>query len=100
LACGHGNPLLAADNTAEHLRTFAALYSPPKRGRYVKHAPTADETGAVTLPPAPLDPIRPAVAGIALVSVAVCAWLFARRSKIDTNRPVVEKDSADDQDNS
>jgi glyoxylase-like metal-dependent hydrolase (beta-lactamase superfamily II) len=99
LGCGHGSPLEAADDTATRLRTFAALYAPPKRGRYVNHAPTSDETGVVSLPPAPLDPIRPVVAGVALVSVAVCAWLFARRSKIDTNRSFTEGDSADDQDN-
>lgn len=100
LACGHGSPFQADENTAVQLRTFAALYSPPKRGRYVNHTPTSDETGVVSLPPAPLDPIRPAVAGVALVSVAVCAWLFARRSKIDTNRSFAENDSTRDQDNS
>jgi len=80
LAGGHGSPFLAGDNLAVQLSTFAALYKAPKRGRYVHIAAHSDETGVVSIPPAPGDPLRPVVAGATIVSIAVCAWLFARRS--------------------
>jgi len=98
LACGHGLPYLSEDNTPVRLSTFAALYKAPSRGRYAATSVVSDETGVVSVPPAPLDPLGPVVAGAAVVSVAVCAWLFARKSKPKSKNNIEADINADGQD--
>lgn len=98
LACGHGSPYLSGDNTTVRLSTFAALFKAPKRGRYVAAPALSDETGVVSVPPAPLDPLRPVVAGAAVVSVAVCAWLFARQSQSKSTNNIEADTNPDGQD--
>jgi len=99
LACGHGRPFLEDDNTALQLSTFAAIYKAPTHGRYTQTPALSDETGVVSLPPAPLDPLRPLVAGVAVVSIGICAWLFAKRSHVTRKDDSEAVGDANGQDN-
>lgn len=71
VGCGHGIPMSDPELPAR-LNRFAARFRAPRKGRYVRRPARTDETGVLSLPPAPFDPVPFAtaaslvVAGIAL----------------------------------
>src|SRR5262249_47460343 len=48
IGAGHGPPIM---NAADELERFAAAFTPPPYGRYVKEPVQADELGITYLPP-------------------------------------------------
>ncbi len=67
LACGHGIPMSDGE-LPERLQRFANQFPIPRHGRYVRRAAGVDESGVVSLPPAPLDPVPLVTAGVLLVA--------------------------------
>jgi hypothetical protein len=53
---GHGIPLHDSD-LADRLAKFAERFHAPRRGRYVAEPARTDESGVISLPPAPFDPV-------------------------------------------
>lgn len=71
IACGHGIPLDDED-LPDRLQRFADRFPVPRHGRYVKQPAKVDETGVVSLPPAPIDPVPMATAaGLLLAGIAL-----------------------------
>lgn len=68
LAPGHGKPL---PNIGNRLQAFADSFSIPAKGRYVNSPVTFGETGVVTLPPAPPDPLMQIGASLVVAGVAL-----------------------------
>jgi hypothetical protein len=61
---------------------FAAHFPSPKKGRYVRVPARTDETGVVSLPPAPPDPVPRIAAGFALgLATAFALRRHASRQK-------------------
>jgi glyoxylase-like metal-dependent hydrolase (beta-lactamase superfamily II) len=56
VGCGHGIPLHDSD-LADRLEKFAGRFHSPRRGRYVAEPARTDESGVISLPPAPFDPV-------------------------------------------
>lgn len=75
-ACGHGIPI-DDPGLPERLERFANRFRAPRHGRYVHEPAIADETGVVSLPPAPFDPVPFAsAAGMFAVGLVLGAgWL-------------------------
>ena len=65
--CGHGIPMRDS-GLPERLERFAERFRAPRRGRYAAAPAVADETGIVTLPPAPFDPVPLATAAALLAT--------------------------------
>lgn len=74
IACGHGVPMSGGRAVME-LAELASNPRIPARGRYVQEAACMDETGVVSLPPKPPDPL-PGVA-VALGVAAAAGTMFA-----------------------
>ncbi len=73
VGCGHGTPRSEAD-LPNRLELFLQRFHAPRTGRYVRERARTDETGVVTLPPAPFDPVPYATAGaLMLVGLALGA---------------------------
>lgn len=71
--CGHGIPRCDAELPAR-LERFAERFRAPRRGRYVRRPARTDESGVVSLPPAPFDPVPFATAAaLILAGVALGA---------------------------
>ncbi len=68
-ACGHGIPI-NDNNLPARMQGFAASFDPPQHGRYVASPAVTDETGIVSLPPAPFDPVL-AAAAVGLFAVGL-----------------------------
>ena len=56
IGCGHGIPISDPDLPARMMR-FAERFRAPRRGRYVRTPARTDESGVVSMPRAPFDPI-------------------------------------------
>jgi len=67
VACGHGAPM-SESALADRLQQFADRFQPPRHGRYVAQSAETDESGIVSLPPPPFDPVPLATAGALLVA--------------------------------
>ena len=71
IACGHGMPM-SEEGLPDMLQRFANRLRPPRHGRYVTRPAEVDETGVVSLPSAPFDPVPLATAGaLFLVGIAL-----------------------------
>ena len=64
--CGHGIPRRDAELPAR-MERFAERFRAPRNGRYVRRPARTDETGVVSLPPAPFDPVPFATAAALIV---------------------------------
>jgi glyoxylase-like metal-dependent hydrolase (beta-lactamase superfamily II) len=74
---GHGQPIShAADELEEFVRTFQR----PKSGRYVNQPAVADETGVISVPPAPPDPM-PMYAAAGAIAAGTLFLLSRKRDK-------------------
>ena len=80
--CGHGIPRCDADLPAR-LENFSERFRAPHSGRYVRRPARTDESGIVSLPPAPFDPVPFATAAaLILAGVALGAgYLDDQRRK-------------------
>jgi glyoxylase-like metal-dependent hydrolase (beta-lactamase superfamily II) len=79
VGCGHGNPITEGNVAAQFAR-FAATFSTPSKGRYVRQPAIIDERGIVRLPPPVPDPL-PKIAvtvGVAAVVGATIAYAMKR----------------------
>lgn len=65
-ACGHGIPITDTD-LPSRLERFAARFSSPRHGRYVREPAITDDIGVVSLPPAPFDAVPYATAAALLL---------------------------------
>lgn len=65
--CGHGIPRRDAALPAR-LQRFAERFRAPRHGRYVRRPARTDESGIVSLPPAPFDPVPFATAAALIVA--------------------------------
>lgn len=71
VGAGHGIPMSNPELPAQ-VERYAARFSPPRRGRYVRQPAVADEQGVVSVPPAPFDPVPFATAAsLMLVGIAL-----------------------------
>ena len=66
-ACGHGIPRCDPDLPAR-MERFLERFRAPRTGRYVRRPARTDETGVVSLPPAPFDPVPFATAAALIVA--------------------------------
>ena len=66
IGCGHGIPISDPDLPARMMQ-FAERFRAPRRGRYVRTPARTDESGVVSLPRAPFDPIPFATAASLIV---------------------------------
>ncbi|MEY2504200.1 MAG: hypothetical protein QOG27_480 [Verrucomicrobiota bacterium] len=66
-ACGHGIPRCDAELPAR-MERFAERFRAPRHGRYVRRPARTDETGVLSLPPAPFDPVPFATAAALIVA--------------------------------
>ena len=64
--CGHGIPRCDA-NLPTRLERFAGRFRAPRTGRYVRVPARTDESGVISLPPAPFDPVPFATAAALLL---------------------------------
>lgn len=69
VAAGHGLPV-SGNWVPDELQQFAMNFRPPEHGRYVGTPVQTDENGIVSIPPAPPDPVKHYVAGIAIAATA------------------------------
>jgi glyoxylase-like metal-dependent hydrolase (beta-lactamase superfamily II) len=69
VGCGHGIPLHDSD-LADRLAKFAEGFHAPRRGRYVAEPARTDESGVISLPPAPFDPV-PFATAAGLIAVGM-----------------------------
>jgi len=67
IGCGHGIPRCDAELPAR-MERFAERFRAPRNGRYVLRPARTDETGVVSLPPAPFDPVPFATAAALIVA--------------------------------
>jgi glyoxylase-like metal-dependent hydrolase (beta-lactamase superfamily II) len=79
IAAGHGLPMEGPE-IAGQLRTFAANFTPPARGRYVSCPAIADETGIVALPPRVPDPLPKWILAGAIAAAIYAMYSRRRRS--------------------
>lgn len=79
IAAGHGLPI--TQNAADRLRSFAATFAPPPKGRYVNQPARADERGVIALPPPVPDPVPKIAAGVALAAGGATLFALLRRRK-------------------
>jgi hypothetical protein len=74
IAAGHGIPMSGGDAVMQ-LAELAVDFPIPAHGRYVREPAHMNESGVVSLPPAPADPV-PGVA-VALGVAAAAGTMFA-----------------------
>jgi glyoxylase-like metal-dependent hydrolase (beta-lactamase superfamily II) len=77
IAAGHGLPIYEFD-VASALRAFADRMVPPQQGRYVVEAARFDESGIISVPQAPPDPVGVALRAAAIGAVAGAFMIAAR----------------------
>ncbi len=83
VGCGHGNPITEG-NVANRFAQFAARFTPPKKGRYVRQPAITDERGIVRLPPPAPDSLPKVVAatvGVAALTGAAVAYAMRRNKR-------------------
>jgi hypothetical protein len=91
IACGHGVPMRGGKAVMQ-LAELATNFPVPAHGRYVREPARMDESGVVSLPPQPPDPL-PGVAVVVGVAAAagtmfaVAARRRKRAAKADTPAP-------------
>jgi glyoxylase-like metal-dependent hydrolase (beta-lactamase superfamily II) len=76
IAAGHGNPMTGPE-AADEFSDFAAHFTPPARGRYVSQPARISETGVVSLPPAPPDPVPGIAAAVGVAALAGTMFAMA-----------------------
>ncbi|MFL6584024.1 MAG: MBL fold metallo-hydrolase [Chthoniobacterales bacterium] len=77
-ACGHGIPR-SENDLPVRMESFAERFRPPAHGRYVSEPARTDESGVISLPPAPFDPVPYATAGaLFLMGMAIGLGYFDR----------------------
>ena len=79
IAAGHGR-LMEGPEVAGQLRSFAASFKLPARGRYVPRPAIADETGVVDLPPRPPDALPKWIMAAVIAAAAYAAYSRWRRA--------------------
>ncbi len=80
LAAGHGEPMRGFRAT-EELTRFAAEFSPPDYGRYVREPVRFSENGVEYLPPPLPDPYKRTAAAVAMAGIGVgLAVYFGKRA--------------------
>lgn len=79
-ACGHGTPLSGAE-VAPGLAAFAEEFIAPLHGRYVPEPARAGESGVVSLPPAPSDPLPRTLALVGIAAIAGAALAVAAKRR-------------------
>jgi glyoxylase-like metal-dependent hydrolase (beta-lactamase superfamily II) len=67
VACGHGIPRCDSELPAR-MERFAERFRAPRHGRYVRQPARTDETGVISLPRAPFDPVPFATAAALIVA--------------------------------
>jgi glyoxylase-like metal-dependent hydrolase (beta-lactamase superfamily II) len=77
IAAGHGLPV--AGDAAGALERFANQMTPPAYGRYVDAPVIADDTGVISLPPAPPDPVGIALRIAAAAGITTAILMATRR---------------------
>ncbi|HXF26077.1 MAG TPA: MBL fold metallo-hydrolase, partial [Bryobacteraceae bacterium] len=80
LACGHGDPI-SGPAAAEQLRRLAREFRMPRRGRYVAKGAHTDESGVISLPPKPSDPLPKIAAGVGFAALAGTAIALVKRRR-------------------
>ncbi len=78
VGCGHGNPITKG-NVAAQFAGFAANFSTPSKGRYVRRPAITDERGIVRLPPPAPDPLPKVVAAVGVVALTGAAVMYTMR---------------------
>lgn len=79
VGCGHGNPITEG-NVANRFAQFAARFTPPSKGRYVRQPAITDERGIVRLPPPAPDSLPKVVAAtVGVVALTGAAVVYAMR---------------------
>ena len=78
IAAGHGLPIVG-DAATSALENFAAGFAPPADGRYVRQPARTDESGVVSLPPPPPDPVGGALRGATVAAALTGVALAIRR---------------------
>jgi glyoxylase-like metal-dependent hydrolase (beta-lactamase superfamily II) len=79
IAAGHGRPMEGPE-VAGQLRSFAAKFKTPAKGRYVSRPAIADETGVVALPPRPPDALPKWIMVGVVIAAAYVAYSRWRRA--------------------
>jgi len=67
VGCGHGIPMCDS-GLPDRLERFSGRLRAPRHGRYAAAPAVSDETGTVTVPPAPFDPVPLATAAALLAT--------------------------------
>ena len=80
IAAGHGVPMSGSD-VAAALSAFAASFPIPRHGRYVTEGARTNESGVVSLPPAPTDPAFGIAAAVGVAAVAGTMFAVAARRR-------------------
>lgn len=81
IGCGHGIPM-TKDDVATRLEHFAQHFPALRCGRYAHEPARADESGVVSVPPAPFDPVPFATAGaLMLMGIALGAGFFEEKKR-------------------
>jgi len=74
IAAGHGLPM-SGDYVADALQAFAADFTPPSHGRYVRQPARADDRGVIAIPPPVADPVGSTLRAVA-ASTAIAALMI------------------------
>lgn len=80
VACGHGTPMRGPE-VAGNLAAFAEEFIAPLHGRYVPEPARADESGVVSVPPAPPDPLPKTLALVGVAALAGAALVVAAKRR-------------------
>ncbi len=88
IAAGHGRPMVGDDATRA-MEHFAAHFSPPREGRYVRRPARTDEHGVVFLPPPVADPVGGAIRGAAIAAAVTGVVLSVSRAHQRRRRAVL-----------
>lgn len=82
VGCGHGIPM-SDPNLANRLERFAKRFEAPSHGRYVMRPARTDESGVLSVPRAPFDPVPFATAaGLLAAGIALGAgYLDGKRRR-------------------
>jgi len=91
IAAGHGIPMSGGDAVMQ-LAELAVDFPIPAHGRYVREPARMDESGVVSLPPAPIDPVAGVAVAVGLAAAAgtmfaVAAHRRRRAARADTPAP-------------
>ena len=79
VAAGHGVPL-SGPTVARDLNVFAEQFRIPEHGRYVSVAARSDDSGVLSVPPAPPDPLpRRLALGAGVAAIVGTVMALARR---------------------